>query len=380
MLALSLALRLTLFPFRSGDMVGDMIPWSNFIEEHGFFSALQHSFCNYPPLFQYILIIATLLPVDRIFAIKFTYSLFDYIASWYVLRIVTVATGDCRIGRWAMLFTLFLPTMVFNSSLWGQCDAMYASFMVAAVYYLMAEKQFAAMTMISLAFSLKPQAIFLAPLFLAFLIAKRIAWWLIYVPLLVYFALSVPAWIAGRPILDLLFLYVGQPILPRPSLTLGATNLYQWLSDDYFDIFYRAGLVGATTAALALGFAIFRRVREGCSREEILGYALVSAVLLPYCLPAMHERYFFAADILAIAFVAISPRHWGLALMIQASSFFTYLPYLFNKEPVPRPFLALLLGAALVWLLRILFWGEMAVRCRSIETSPTKNPEAPEHG
>lgn len=32
---------------------------------------------------------------------------------------------------------------------------------------------------------------------------------------------------------------------------------------------------------------------------------------------------------------------------MQFCSFFTYLPYLFEREPVPRPFLAILMTAAM---------------------------------
>ena len=35
---------------------------------------------------------------------------------------------------------------------------------------------------------------------------------------------------------------------------------------------------------------------------DVLRGALLSAIALPYCLPKMHERYFFAADLLAFIF------------------------------------------------------------------------------
>ena len=69
---------------------------------------------------------------------------------------------------------------------------------------------------------------------------------------------------------------------------------------------------------------------------------------MPYVLPAMHERYFFPADVLGVVFAFWFPRRWFIALLIQVASFFTYLPYLFNHEPIPRPWLALVMGAALV--------------------------------
>jgi hypothetical protein len=49
-LAGSLALRLALFPFVSGDMRDDMIPWSELIEKQGAWNSLGQDFSNYPPL------------------------------------------------------------------------------------------------------------------------------------------------------------------------------------------------------------------------------------------------------------------------------------------------------------------------------------------
>ena len=49
-LVASAALRLGLFPFVSGDMRGDMIPWSQIIEKEGAWKALGQGFSNYPPL------------------------------------------------------------------------------------------------------------------------------------------------------------------------------------------------------------------------------------------------------------------------------------------------------------------------------------------
>jgi Gpi18-like mannosyltransferase len=135
-------------------------------------------------------------------------------------------------------------------------------------------------------------------------------------------------------------LYANQRILPFPSLKLGATNLYQWLTDEQFDLFFRAGLVVAAVAAATLVFVLYRRHPAGLSDEATIQAALVSLVLMPYLLPAMHERYFFAADVLALAYAVWFCRGWIVALLVQTASFFTYLPYLFEKEPIPRSWLA----------------------------------------
>jgi Gpi18-like mannosyltransferase len=102
-----------------------------------------------------------------------------------------------------------------------------------------------------------------------------------------------------------------------------------------------------------------RRFPAGMSPPSLLHAALLSLVLMPFVLPAMHERYFFAADALAVAYAFAFRRGWGVAGLIQMASAFTYLPYLFNWEPVPRPLLAVLMAGALGWL-----WWDLAARAR----------------
>lgn len=349
-LAGTLALRLWFFPFVSGDMGGDMIPWSEFIGREGAWKALGQEFSNYPPLYLYLLILATWLPLPRLFAIKLVYVAFDYVLAAYVAGIV----GRCGKGRcfWpAMLSTLCLPTVLMNSALWGQCDAMYASGLVACVDYLLAGRPFGAMIAFGLGLSLKPQAVFLAPLILVLVWQRRFSPLLLYVPAGVYVLLALPTCVAGRSFPDLLLLYADQRILPFPALTLGATNLYQWLPGVPFEPFFKAGLALAAVSAGAFMIALARRFPAGLSSPVLVRAALLSLVLMPFVLPAMHERYFFAADALAVAYAFTVRGGWVVAGLIQFASAFTYLPYLFHVEPVPRPVLAAVMGVALGRLL-----------------------------
>ena len=352
-LGASLALRLSFFPFVSGDMSGDMIPWSEFIRTHGAWASWGQAFLNfnYPPLYLYLLTLATYLPLPQLYAIKAVYVIFDYVLAGYVGALARECGGKRRFWP-ALLATLFLPTVLMNSALWGQCDAMYASGLAACVYYLLRNRSLAAMVAYGLAFALKPQAVFLAPLILILVWQRRFSPFLLYVPAAVYGVLALPAWLAGRPLLNLLLLYANQRIVPFPALTLGATNLYQWLPGAPFTPFFQLGLVLAGAAALALVIAGCRRLPGGLTAPALLRTALVCLVLMPFVLPAMHERYFFAADALAVAYAFWFPRGWIAAALIQFASAFTYLPYLFDWEPVPRPLLAVAMGAALVILLQ----------------------------
>jgi len=347
----AVVVRLSLFDFVSGDMRGDMIPWSEIIEREGAWRAWGQDFSNYPPLYLYLLTLATWLPLPRLYAIKLVYVAFDFVLAAFVGGMVRRRTGTAR-GWWrGFLATLWLPTVVMNASLWGQCDAMYTAGMAGGVYYLLKRRNLAAMVALGVAFSLKPQAVFLGPFILVLILQRRLSPLLLYVIPAVYLILALPAWLAGRPLGDLILLYAHQRILPFPSLTLGATNLYQWLSDAHFKVLFPVGLGLAAVGASALVWWVPRRHRAGLDEAGLLRVALLSVVLMPYLLPAMHERYFFPADVLAVAYGFWTMRGWVVAGLIQTASFFTYLPYLFDWEPIPRPVLAGVMGLALAGLL-----------------------------
>jgi Gpi18-like mannosyltransferase len=73
---------------------------------------------------------------------------------------------------------------------------------------------------------------------------------------------------------------------------------------------------------------------------------------MPYELPGMHERYFFAADLFALVYAFYFPARWYVAAGVQAASSFSYLPFLFRHEPIPRTWLAVGMTAVLGVVLR----------------------------
>jgi Gpi18-like mannosyltransferase len=61
-----------------------------------------------------------------------------------------------------------------------------------------------ALVAFSLALSLKPQAVFLAPLLLVLVLQRRFSPLLLYLVPAVYLMLAPPVWLAGRPLAEIL--------------------------------------------------------------------------------------------------------------------------------------------------------------------------------
>jgi Gpi18-like mannosyltransferase len=232
------------------------------------------------------------------------------------------------------------PTVVLNSAFWGQADILYAAPLVACLLFLMQRRNSLAMLAFGIALAFKLQAIFLAPLlFGLFLRGDLTLRQLLLVPVVLLGAL-VPAAIAGRPIPDLLLVYVFQA-KQYQLLQMSAATAYAWLPDVGLTqrFFTFAGVVFAASLGFALSILIFR-TRASISDGLLLKLALLCCLLIPFFLPKMHDRYFYAADVLAILFAFYFPQHFYVPVIVILASFFAYQPTLFSTEPVPMAFLA----------------------------------------
>ena len=122
-----------------------------------------------------------------------------------------------------------------------------------------------------------------------------------------FLALLVPAWAAGRSPLELLLIYPAQAG-QYERLTLHAPSALAWIPDTgrYFDYFNSAGLILAAAAALGLIWVIYKSPAK-LTAQLLIELALISVVLMPFCLPRMHERYFYLADVLSIIVAFLIP-------------------------------------------------------------------------
>jgi Gpi18-like mannosyltransferase len=201
-------------------------------------------------------------------------------------------------------------------------------------------------------FAFKAQAIFIAPFIAQRLLSERMPAILWPLPGLVYIGAMLPAALAGWPISDLFTIYLRQAEW-NPEFISNAANL--WAGVQY----------GAPTAGLAwrwLGFVAaaaasvlfliaFRKL-DG-SPTPLIGLALLSAMLLPFLLPKMHERFFFLADVLALIYAALRRDRlgWSLFLLVEAASAMALMGVLF-RLPLPPAIGGLLMLAAILILWR----------------------------
>jgi Gpi18-like mannosyltransferase len=346
--ALALLLRIELFPYETYDYHNYLGHWYDHLRENGF-RGFKTGFSDYTPPYLYLLWLATHLPLPKLYAIKSISLLGDFALAFVVLLLVRLKYDRRPVWLAALAAVLFAPSIFFNSALWGQCDVIFTTFLLAALYCLLRDWPGRALVFFSIAFAFKLQAIFLLPLFAVLWAKGRLP--LKYFLLLPagYLAFCLPAFLAGRPLSELLTIYLGQANT-YPRLTLSAPNLYQWLPGNA-KLFGGAGLIFAVTL---VGFLCYACLKSDApwGKHLTVRLALASALLVPFTLPYMHERYFYAADCIAIAYGFYFPRRFYVPLAVITISLFSYFPFLFgNMTVIQLPYLALLLAVVLVIVL-----------------------------
>ena len=110
----------------------------------------------------------------------------------------------------------------------------------------------------------------------------------------------------------------------------------------------KAGIVGAFAYMLAvLGVCFIGRRRLG--DQAVFAAAVLLAVGIPFLLPHMHDRYFYAADILTLALAFAFPVYFPTALLTEFASLLGYHAYLKMRYLLPMHYGA----AALIIVLAV---------------------------
>ena len=174
-------------------------------------------------------------------------------------------------------------------------------------------------------FSVKAQASFLAPFIFALMLRRTIHWaWLAAVPL-TYLIVAAPAWLLGLPISEILTVYLKQSATFE-RLSMNAANLWLLVPNRFYELGVMLGVAGSAAAALAFAF-LASRSKVHYRAEHLVLLAALSLLLMPSILPKMHDRYFYAFELMAIVLACMKPRLAVIAIAAQFNGILAYLAY-----------------------------------------------------
>lgn len=316
--------RIPFLSIESDDYSDSLYPWVVFIQEHGYVNALKYNFANYTPPYLYFLVLVAKVGHPLIM-IKFLSIIFDYFMAFFVAKIINLKYKN-EIYFW-LSFALvpLIPTVFCNSSWWGQCDSIYSSFVMGSIYFLMRKQNLYSVLFLSIAFCFKLQTIFIFPLFFILLLRGNIKWYYFLLIPIAYFIAVLPAWIVGRPLQDLLLIYLEQ------------TNQYSALQNN-FDNFYRPLEYAVGTSLINLYIDIIRRIgiiitflcvfllclflskkKYKFTNDLLIDIEFLFLVLIPFLLPGMHERYLYLADVSSLMIFLYTKRPYQLVIIFVSS-------------------------------------------------------------
>ncbi len=353
----ALYIRSIFFPILNKDSNTFLIPWYNFIQTNGFFTAFSQKFYDYNPPYVYLIGLVTFLPwIPKLTAIKLISVLFDFVAAAAGYKIAVHLKKGKKWGWLAFLSVLLAPTVFIESGLWGQCDIIYTAFLLWMAYALLCNKPRQALFFFSLAFVFKSQAVFLGPIILLLLLKRKLHLFDLWIPIAVYFISLLPALIAGCPLIILLKTYFTQ-ISVYQSLSMNAPNIFYLFSDEkYYS--HISVLIGLFLAGVFTVFFIVYRMKIPAQPKPqiVLWDASFFGFFIPFLLPEMHERYFFtfALFILLMAFL-LDTKALIAAFLAQVASVFSYLRFLY-AIPVNLSLIAFFINLVLAVWIFILYW------------------------
>jgi Gpi18-like mannosyltransferase len=334
LLVLALLLtRYSLFPFHTPDFNSYFSPWMMILETEGF-SAFGSDFANYNVPVLYLLWLGTHLPLEHLTVIKLISLAFELVTALFIALIVRQMVGGWRRPALGFVLVLLLPTVLLNGSMWGQVDSTYAAFAAGAVYCALRDRHVFAWVLIGASVACKLQGAFVLPWLAVILIARRGPLWAPLAGLAPLLVSYIPALAAGRPFTSLLSIYVEQSGT-YPVLSASAANLYALFPVEAASDLRAAAFGFAVGSVGILLLVMIRRTRLGTlSGPDWIWWLIAVVLVAPFVLPQMHERYYFLAEVFAVALVCVAPRSAWVVLSLQFTGLATYVQYLYRNEPI----------------------------------------------
>lgn len=335
LIAAAMYLRAMGFEWQTGDYNDFLTKWVAYFADNGGFRGLSGSIGNYNIPYLYFLAWFSYSGIRDLYLIKLLSVFFDVILAWASMQLAGVFVKSREEKIACFFFVLFLPTVILNGSLWGQCDSIYTAFAVLGLYLALDERPWLSVCCIALSFAFKLQAVFILPVYAVLLFTGRIRLRHIAAFPAAYVLAVLPAVLLGRPFLETLTLYFSQAGTVGDALNYNAPSIFSLLPNiqDAAKWSKLAVLWSFGFVALVLGAAAARRTAAG--DKTVLAAAVLFAVGIPFLLPHMHDRYFYCADVLSMVLAFAVPQMLGLPLLVELGSFLSYYAYLRLRYLLP---------------------------------------------
>ncbi|MDT7816554.1 MAG: hypothetical protein QOJ42_6470 [Acidobacteriaceae bacterium] len=334
-LAVSLiALRVMLWPIQMPDFVNYFLPWQDYLIAHGGVRALRHSFSDYfPAYFELTAIVAVVARrLSHASQLKLLPIPFDLLAAGTAYKLVGILQSvypRIQQGMRPRIVAAFVvlggPTVILNGTI-GTADIIYTSFLLLTVYFLCSDRGAWASLAYGFAFAFKLQSVFLAPFFLAMVLRRKVPLWsLLLLPVGWGLALLPVLAVGGSPANFFTNFSVQTSELNALAINVGNP----WEIANFLHVPFHAGmLIGlAITAIVGLSIASLGLMKASEKPDALVALAALSLLAMPYVMPKMHDRYFFAGEVLLSILACVDRDYLASAALVISASLVCYAGY-----------------------------------------------------
>lgn len=319
----------------SGDYNYFLSPWVDTIRELGGFKALGSNIGNYNVPYVFLLTLISYMKCEPLIPIKIISIIFDFICGVMGYKIVNKLSNNKRVAYLCYVVILFLPTVIVNGAMWGQCDSIYTANILISIYYLLDKKYTKSFIFLGVSFAFKLQFIFILPLYVLLLFReKNIHLYHFLIIPVVNMIMCLPAIVMGRSFYDVIMIYFNQAN-SYVDLVMNFPNIYNLIQSNFsffikhYDVISKIGICICMFIYFCMWlYVILRKIKF--DDRKILNVGLWSIVIATYFLPRMHDRYMFVADILSVIIFILYQRKFVMMLIINLVSILSYFAYLFE--------------------------------------------------
>jgi Gpi18-like mannosyltransferase len=307
--SLSLVIRILLSPFQGYEVdLSTFSSWFHTAADYGpriFYEVTK--WCDYPPFNVYIFwVFGSLAKVLSIFGkpslayvLKLPSNLFD-VATAVLIYHYLKGKIDFKSSITTASFYAFNPATIFNTSIWGQFDAIYTFFLVLSLILIINRKPEYSVIAFTMGILSKPQSVALAPLFF-YLVSRRKSWKGLITGFLTCAAttlLLLSPFKMSNPLEFLLGIYLkgygGYPYTSVNAFNLWAFHGF-WLPDSGTLLFIDFFTIGWSLFGAITFFSLYHLNKDqGDSHDISILFSAFTILFGFFMLPTrIHERYLF---------------------------------------------------------------------------------------
>ena len=251
-----------------------------------------------------------------------------YLVYLILLGVIKNKKEAKKVAKLGMIIWLFNPVIWYNSSVWGQTDAIVSFFAILAFYFLLKRRIFPAILVFAISIYIKASLAIFGPIFLFFLLLqrypfKKIVESLVFAILVIIF-ITLP-FSHGNPIVWLINIYQNKVLAEQlHAITANAFNL--WAGIAGISIRPDSTILGPLTYQVwgiilfvVFNIPVFYVIYKKQTTEALFWCLSVIAFASFMLLTNMHERYLYpffpVFTIVALYNKKLLPLYWIISII-----------------------------------------------------------------